>query len=50
MYKKLPHAYQLLANKTTSVREIIAPFHYQLTYKFISLSEMESLPLNSIIG
>ncbi|CAF1015151.1 unnamed protein product [Rotaria sordida] len=48
LYKKLPHAYQLIVNKATKVREIIMSFNYQLTYYVIHLNEIEILPLNSI--
>ncbi|CAF1360754.1 unnamed protein product [Rotaria sp. Silwood1] len=49
MYKKLPHAYQLIVNKTTKVQEIIMSFNYQLTCNITSLKEIETLSLNSII-
>ncbi|CAF4423265.1 unnamed protein product [Rotaria socialis] len=49
LYKKLPHEFQLMVNKTTTVREITMSFNYELTYNFINLNRIETLPLNSII-
>ncbi|CAF2053861.1 unnamed protein product [Rotaria magnacalcarata] len=49
LYKKLPHEFQLMVNKTTTVREITMSFNYELTYNFINLNQIETLPINSII-
>ena len=49
IYKTLPHPYQLIANKTSTVREINMLFNHQLTYNFTYLSEIETLTVNAII-
>ncbi|CAF1539593.1 unnamed protein product [Adineta ricciae] len=51
MYKTLPHPYQLVCTNATCAIETERLFDLQeSTYNFTPLSQMNTLPLNSIVG
>ena len=50
VYKNLPNDVQLVATTRTSAHEVVSNFTYEPVANFVTLQEIESFPLNSIVG